>query len=91
MEYALFDRVNDGVKEADVLGLLLKDGLFHVNLVPGNPVAGTDLKGSEAERIRNFCRRLEKAGVPVSVRESKGRDIDGACGQLRAKYQKIKN
>lgn len=90
VEYALFDRVNDGVKEAEDLGVLLKDGLFHVNLVPGNPVEGTDLKGSDPERIRGFCRRLEKMGIPVSVRESKGRDIDGACGQLRAKYQKLK-
>ena len=90
VEYALFDRVNDGVKEAEALGALLKDGLFHVNLVPGNPVEGTDLKGSDPERIRGFCLRLEKMGIPVSVRESKGRDIDGACGQLRAKYQKLK-
>lgn len=90
IEYALFDQVNDGLKEAEALGCLLKDSLFHVNLVPGNPVDGTDLRESTSERIQAFCAHLEKMRIPVSIRESKGRDIDGACGQLRAKYQKIK-
>lgn len=91
IEYALFDHVNDRREDAESLGRLLKDSLFHVNLVPGNPVAGTELRESSAERIHNFRSELEKQHVPVSIRESKGRDIDGACGQLRAKYQKIKN
>lgn len=91
IEYALFDHVNDTLADAEALAQRLKDSLFHVNLVPGNPVAGTDLKEPDAERIQKFCEYLEREHIPVSIRESKGRDIDGACGQLRAKYQKIKN
>ena len=90
IEYALFKGVNDGESDAHALAELLKHKLYHVNIVPGNPVEGTDLHEPEKEQILRFVSVLEKAGVPVSVRESKGRDIDGACGQLRAKYQKLK-
>lgn len=90
MEYALFDRVNDSREDAIALTGLLKHKLYHVNIVPGNPVAGTELKEPSSERIRDFVAVLEKEGIPVSIRESKGRDIDGACGQLRAKYQKLR-
>ena len=88
VEYALFDHVNDSKEDAVALAKLLKNKLYHVNIVPGNPVDGTDLKEPSKDRILSFVSELEKASVPVSIRESKGRDIDGACGQLRAKYQK---
>lgn len=90
VEYALFDHVNDSKEDAVALAKLLKNKLYHVNIVPGNPVDGTDLKEPSKDRIRFFAEELEKASVPVSIRESKGRDIDGACGQLRATYQKTK-
>lgn len=90
VEYALFDGINDQPKDAEALIRLLKNKLYHVNLVPGNPVTGTNLTESSAGQIQVFCHYLEQARIPVSVRESKGRDIDGACGQLRAKYQKVK-
>lgn len=90
VEYALFDGVNDGEEDAMALAALLRRKLYHVNLVPGNPVEGTNLREPSAEGIRNFVALLEKNGISVSVRESKGRDIDGACGQLRAKYRKLR-
>lgn len=90
VEYALFDHVNDSKEDAVALVKLLKNKLYHVNIVPGNPVDGTNLKEPSKDQIRFFAEELEKASVPVSIRESKGRDIDGACGQLRAKYQKSK-
>lgn len=90
VEYALFDHVNDSKEDAVALAKQLKNKLYHVNIVPGNPVDGTNLKEPSGERIYSFVSELEKASVPVSIRESKGRDIDGACGQLRAKYQKLK-
>lgn len=90
VEYALFDGVNDGDEDAGALAALLRQKLYHVNIVPGNPVEGTDLREPSAERIKAFVALLEKNGISVSIRESKGRDIDGACGQLRAKHQKLK-
>lgn len=88
VEYALFHGVNDGEDDAAALAKLLKNKLYHVNIVPGNPVEGTNLTEPSKEKIHEFVSVLEKESVPVSIRESKGRDIDGACGQLRAKYQK---
>lgn len=89
VEYALFQGMNDRDKDAKALTELLKNNLYHVNLVPGNPVDGTGLCSSTPERIKAFFAILESDHIPVSIRESKGRDIDGACGQLRAKYYKF--
>ena len=90
VEYALFDGVNDRRSDADALADLLAGKLYHVNLVPGNPVCDTGLKRSSAQKIAAFAARLEKRSVPVSIRESKGNDIDGACGQLRARHRREK-
>lgn len=90
VEYALFDGVNDGDEDARALAALLRQKLYHVNLVPGNPVEGANLCEPSAEGVGNFVALLEKSGISVSIRESKGRDIDGACGQLRAKYRKLR-
>ena len=89
LEYALFQGINDRDEDAKALVEILKNNLYHVNLVPGNPVDGTGLRSSAPERIKAFLQILESGHIPVSIRESKGRDIDGACGQLRAKYQKF--
>jgi len=55
-----------------------------VNLIPFNPIPYQDWEPSTPERIRHFQQVLEERGVSVAVREPRGRDIDAACGQLRA-------
>lgn len=87
VEYALFDHVNDSEEDALALVGLLRNKLYHVNLVPGNPVADSELAEPSKERILRFLEVLEHHHIASSIRESKGRDIDGACGQLRAKYR----
>jgi 23S rRNA (adenine2503-C2)-methyltransferase len=84
IEYALIRDVNDQPWRADLLGRLLHGKLAHVNLIPLNPTPGSkwDASGKPAER--EFVRRLREAGVATTVRDTRGREIDGACGQLAA-------
>jgi 23S rRNA (adenine2503-C2)-methyltransferase len=84
VEYALIRDVNDQPWRAEKLGRLLHGKLAHVNLIPLNPTPGSrwDASGKPAER--EFLRRLRAAGVPATVRDTRGREIDGACGQLAA-------
>jgi 23S rRNA (adenine2503-C2)-methyltransferase len=56
----------------------------HVNLIPLNPTPGSKWTASRPEDEDEFVRRLKSHGVPVTVRDTRGRDIDGACGQLAA-------
>jgi 23S rRNA (adenine2503-C2)-methyltransferase len=84
VEYALIRDVNYQAWRADLLGELLRGRLAHVNLIPLNPTPGSEWTASRKREERTFVRRLEAAGVPVSVRDTRGRDIDGACGQLAA-------
>ena len=85
-EYALFDGVNDQEADAHALGKLLQGGLYHVNVIPGNPVAETIYRASRPEQRTLFCNIVSSYGVAVTLREAKGLDIDGACGQLRRRY-----
>ncbi|MFA1549458.1 23S rRNA (adenine(2503)-C(2))-methyltransferase RlmN [Actinomadura chokoriensis] len=84
IEYALIKDVNDQGWRADLLGRLLRGNLVHVNLIPLNPTPGSKWTASRPEDEREFVRRLEAHGVPVTVRDTRGREIDGACGQLAA-------
>ncbi|WP_283134241.1 23S rRNA (adenine(2503)-C(2))-methyltransferase RlmN [Rhizohabitans arisaemae] len=84
IEYALIRDVNDQEWRADLLGRLLKGRLVHVNLIPLNPTPGSKWTASRPEDERAFVRRLEFHGVAVTVRDTRGREIDGACGQLAA-------
>ena len=84
IEYALIRDVNDQEWRADLLGRLLKGRLAHVNLIPLNPTPGSKWTASRPRDERAFVRRLEFHGVPVTVRDTRGREIDGACGQLAA-------
>ncbi|RKS75003.1 23S rRNA m(2)A-2503 methyltransferase [Actinomadura pelletieri DSM 43383] len=84
IEYALIKDVNDQAWRADLLGKLLRGHLVHVNLIPLNPTPGSRWTASRPEDEREFVRRLEAHGVPVTVRDTRGREIDGACGQLAA-------
>jgi 23S rRNA (adenine2503-C2)-methyltransferase len=84
IEYALIRGVNDQPWRADELGRLLAGRLAHVNLIPLNPTPGSGWEASPKPVEREFVRRLRVAGVPTTVRDTRGRDIDGACGQLAA-------
>lgn len=84
IEYAMIAGVNDQPWRADLLGQLLAGRLAHVNLIPLNPTPGSRWDASPKPVQREFVRRLRAAGVPVTVRDTRGREIDGACGQLAA-------
>jgi 23S rRNA (adenine2503-C2)-methyltransferase len=84
IEYALIRDINDQAWRADLLGSLLAGKLAHVNLIPLNPTPGSKWTASRPAAQREFVRRLSVAGVPVTVRDTRGREIDGACGQLAA-------
>jgi 23S rRNA (adenine2503-C2)-methyltransferase len=84
IEYALIRDVNDQAWRADLLGDLLAGHLAHVNLIPLNPTPGSRWTASRPEDQDEFVARLEAHGVPVTVRDTRGREIDGACGQLAA-------
>jgi 23S rRNA (adenine2503-C2)-methyltransferase len=84
IEYAMIKDVNDQPWRADLLGRLLAGRLAHVNLIPLNPTPGSRWDASPKPAEREFVRRLRAAGVPTTVRDTRGREIDGACGQLAA-------
>ncbi|HEX5741085.1 MAG TPA: 23S rRNA (adenine(2503)-C(2))-methyltransferase RlmN [Pilimelia sp.] len=87
IEYAMIKEVNDQPWRADLLGRLLAGQLAHVNLIPLNPTPGSRWDASAPEVEREFVRRLRAAGVSTTVRDTRGREIDGACGQLAAAVQ----
>jgi 23S rRNA (adenine2503-C2)-methyltransferase len=84
IEYALIRDINDQAWRADLLGSLLAGRLAHVNLIPLNPTPGSKWTASRPAAQHEFVRRLEAHRVPVTVRDTRGREIDGACGQLAA-------
>lgn len=87
-EYSLVQGVNDNLDEARKLSSLIKDMHGHVNLIPVNPIKERDYRQSGREAIDAFRTYLEKQGINVTVRREMGRDIGGACGQLRKSYLK---
>jgi 23S rRNA (adenine2503-C2)-methyltransferase len=84
IEYAMIRDVNDQPWRADLLGRLLTGRRAHVNLIPLNPTPGSRWDASPKPVEREFVRRLRAAGVSTTVRDTRGREIDGACGQLAA-------
>jgi 23S rRNA (adenine2503-C2)-methyltransferase len=84
IEYALIRDINDQQWRAHLLGSMLKNRLVHVNVIPLNPTPGSKWTASTPEAERIFVRTLEEHGVAVTVRDTRGREIDGACGQLAA-------
>jgi 23S rRNA (adenine2503-C2)-methyltransferase len=84
IEYALIRDINDQEWRADLLGRLLKGKRAHVNLIPLNPTPGSKWTASRPEDERAFVAALEAHGVPTTVRDTRGQEIDGACGQLAA-------
>jgi 23S rRNA (adenine2503-C2)-methyltransferase len=85
IEYALIRDVNDQPWRADLLGSLLAGHLAHVNLIPLNPTPGSKWTASRPGAQEEFVRRVAAHGVAVTVRDTRGREIDGACGQLAAR------
>jgi 23S rRNA (adenine2503-C2)-methyltransferase len=83
VEYVMLAGVNDRVEQARQLAALLEPRLFKVNLIPYNPTGAFD--GSSRKAIDAFKYVLDRAGLPATVRLTRGRDIDAACGQLAAK------
>jgi 23S rRNA (adenine2503-C2)-methyltransferase len=84
IEYALMRDVNDQPWRADLLGQLLAGKSAHVNLIPLNPTPGSRWDASPRPVQQEFVRRLRSAGIATTVRDTRGREIDGACGQLAA-------
>jgi len=82
-EYSLVGGVNDTPEDARELCALVKTLNCHVNLIPVNPIRERDYVQSETKAIQAFKGKLERSGIQVTVRREMGRDIDGACGQLR--------
>ena len=88
IEYAMMKDINDQAWRADLLADVLHAygdwGWVHVNLIPLNPTPGSPWTASRPEDEREFVRRLVAKGIPTTVRDTRGSDIDGACGQLAA-------
>ena len=82
IEWALIDRVNDTSEQAELLAPIARRLGAHVNLIPLNPTPGYPVLGSPPARIRRFVDTLERLHVNVTVRDTRGRSIDAACGQL---------
>jgi 23S rRNA (adenine2503-C2)-methyltransferase len=84
IEYALIRDINDQAWRGDRLGRLLKGKPVHVNLIPLNPTPGSKWTASRPEDEKAFVEAIAAHGVPVTVRDTRGQEIDGACGQLAA-------
>jgi 23S rRNA (adenine2503-C2)-methyltransferase len=88
IEYILIRDINDQPFRAELLAKVLRRrgnwGWVHVNLIPMNPTPGSVWTASRRKDEDEFVRRLQVRGVPVTVRDTRGREIDGACGQLAA-------
>jgi len=87
IEYALIKDMNDHAWRADLLAEKLNArgrGWVHVNPIPLNPTPGSVWTASETDVQNEFVRRLNEAGIPTTLRDTRGKEIDGACGQLVA-------
>lgn len=87
-EYALIDGFNDTQEDVNALAWRLKPLNCVVNLIPLNPVRERSFKEPDSAGLREFKNKLENYGINVTIRREMGRDIDGACGQLRAGHAK---
>lgn len=87
-EYSLMKGVNDSAADAEALCRLTKGFGAHINLIPVNPVEEREYEQSHKKVILDFKNKLEKCGINVTIRREMGRDINGACGQLRRSYHR---
>ena len=86
-EYSLVGGVNDTREDAKALAGLLRGQNCHVNLIPVNPVKEKGYVQPDRTAVLDFKNKLEKYGINATIRREMGRDIDGACGQLRRSYE----
>ena len=84
-EWALIDGVNDTPEQLDALIDLANHARAHVNFIPLNPTPGWPTKGTPPAGVRFARERLDRAGITVTVRDTRGDDIDAACGQLASR------
>lgn len=84
-EWVVLAGVNDADRDADELAGLLDPYLSHVNLIPWNPVDDTQFRGPNRASVRRFADRIRSHGLNVTIRDTRGREADAACGQLRAR------
>lgn len=82
-EYSLVGGVNDTDADAENLCRLVGGLNCHINLIPVNPIQERDFVASERSDVLNFKNKLERKHINVTIRREMGKDIDGACGQLR--------
>lgn len=87
-EWALISEVNDRFEDAARLAAIANDLHAHVNLIPLNPTPGYAVRGSSRNRVHAFADDLRRRGVNVTIRDTRGSDIDAACGQLRAAQER---
>ena len=85
-EYSLVKGENDSAECAEILANLVKGMNCHINLIPVNPIKERDFRQSDVADINKFKNKLEKNRINVTIRREMGRDIDGACGQLRKRH-----
>ena len=88
-EYSLVKGVNDTDEDIAHLTGILKPRNCHLNLIPVNPIRERDFQRPDRENALEFKNKLEKNGINVTIRRERGSDIDGACGQLRRRYQTV--
>ncbi len=86
-EYALMKNVNDSEDDLQALIEYCRRLLCHVNLIPLNEIDDSPIHPVSRETLLDWCNRLEAAGIPSSVRRSRGSDIAGACGQLANRHR----
>ena len=84
LEYVMIDGMNDSLALAERLATLASGWRSHVNLIPLNPTPGSRWSGTPPARVSAFAGVLRASGVPVTVRDTRGREIEAACGQLHA-------
>ena len=85
-EYSLVAGVNDTDGDAAELSKLISGMNCHVNLIPVNPIRERNFRQPDHTAVLAFKNKLEKNAINVTIRREMGRDIDGACGQLRKRY-----
>jgi 23S rRNA (adenine2503-C2)-methyltransferase len=87
IEWAMIGGVNDDLRQADLLAPIARRLGAHVNLIPMNPIPDSPWKPSSPRRLAAFVDRLRQRGVNVTVRDTRGRRIEAACGQLKWEHE----
>ncbi|MFW5933364.1 MAG: 23S rRNA (adenine(2503)-C(2))-methyltransferase RlmN [Actinomycetota bacterium] len=86
IEWCLIGDVNDDLAQADELGRIATRWRSHVNVIPMNPTPGVQWREPTEQQLQRFVARVGERGAEVTVRDTRGRDADAACGQLLASY-----